>query len=107
MSSRVELHEVKKFLNVLISVPRIQRISILKTINSLQSVYILHLAYNILFNTSIPLSPDDRATLKKNIFYIKQLASKRVPLKRKRQILVKKHQLLVKLAKIILEHSPE
>ncbi len=93
-----------EFLKFLLKVTKGQRIAVLKSLNSRQCSIIRQTAYNILFNSSIELSPEDREFFKSNSVFIKQLASKNICLKNKRGILVGKTKLIERIARIALAY---
>ncbi len=81
-----------------------QRIDFLKNIRPQQCVIIQHVAYNILLNSNIELSTEDRNYLRKHVSSIRKLASEKICLPEKRSILVKKAPTVYRLMKIALSY---
>ena len=104
MSRGDDNSEVIDFLKFLTQVSDKQRIALLSYLNSKQCKIIRQLAYNILFNSSINIASEDLLFLKKNSDYIKQIASKNICLKKKREVLVKRHLLVKRLGAIALTY---
>ena len=92
------------FVKTLVLVNHQQRLGILQNISKKQCAIIRQVAYNILFNSSINLTDKDRSYLRRHSKSVKELASRRVCLKRKTAILVKKHQLVKYLAELTLRY---
>jgi hypothetical protein len=95
---------IKDFLKLFALTTRSQRLALLRGITKKQCAIIRQLAYNILFNSSIDLSNSERAYLKQNSIEIKQLASRKVSLDRKKDILLRRHLLIKRMALIALKY---
>jgi hypothetical protein len=92
------------FLKLLVLSTPQQRLNILRTVNKKQCAVIRQVAYNLMFNTSIEIASEDRNYLKRNSVPIKELASRKICLQRKRSILSHKHLLIKRIATIILKY---
>ena len=92
------------FVKTLVLVNHQQRLGILRNITKKQCAVIRQVAYNILFNSSIALTDKDRAYLRRHSKSVKELASRRICLKRKTAILVKKHLLVKYIAEITFHY---
>ncbi len=77
-----------------------QRIDFLRNIRPQQCVIIQHVAYNILLNSNLDLSVEDRTYLRRHVSSIRRLASSTICTIEKRTILVKKAPVVYRLMKI-------
>lgn len=83
-----------------------QRVNFLRGITKNQCSLIRQIAYNVLLNPNIKLSDKNRRYIKRHLVSVKELASRRICLERKRLILVKKHLLIKRLCSIVYEYLP-
>ena len=105
MTSTVAFNrDVIEFLRLLLGTNRVQRLGVLRNITRKQCTILRHLAYNIMFNSSIELSVKDKSYLKHQINSLKILASKKVCLADKKDIFAKKHLLIKRLAQLGLKY---
>ena len=95
---------VLDFMKVFLITTKEQRLGILRNITKKQCAQIRQVAYNILFNDSLNISAEEREYLKRHHTSIKQLASGRVSLDRKKRILVRKQLLVKRLAEIAVNY---
>lgn len=99
--------ELQNFIRFMVLAPRLQAISILTNITRKQCDFIRQIAYNILFNQSIDFSEQDRDYFKRKSISIKQLASKRICLTKKRDILVYQYPVVRRLIDIVAKYLLE
>ena len=92
------------FLKAFLITTHEQRLAILRNITKSQCAKIRQVAYNLLFKDSLELKSEDRQYLKRHATSVKELASRRVCLARKRAIIVHKHLLIKRIAKIAVEY---
>ena len=100
----IVMDPVVHFCNTLKRVTPSQRIHILTHISKKQVSLARQIAYNVLINKDIALSEKDKKYFRRHLTSIKELASKKINLDRKRLILVKKHLLFKRLCIIILTY---
>lgn len=96
--------QVADFMNIFLITTHEQRLAILRTITKKQCAILREVAYNLLFNDSLDISPDDRQYLKRHHISIKSLASRRVCQEKKKTIVVRKHLLIRRLAEIAVNY---
>ena len=96
--------DVIEFLKLITITTYTQRVDILRNITKKQFRYIRQVAFNILFNSSIPLSVKEKQYLQRHSASIKKLASKRTCLDEKRIVLSGKQLLIKKLCEIALKY---
>jgi len=102
--SGADKDEIQSFLQLIVTTTKNQRLALFRNITPKQCHIIRQVAYNILINTSIQLTPKDRSYLRNSIDLLKQLASRRVEINEKREILLKRHLLVKKIAAIALQY---
>lgn len=96
--------ELIAFLRLFLLTTHEQRLAILRNITKSQCAKLRQVTYNLLFNDSIELSQEDRQYLKRHSKSVKELASRRVCLARKRAIIVRKHLLIKRIAQITVDY---
>ena len=96
------MEPIEHFCNILKRLTPSQRINILTHISKKQISLVRQIAYNVLINKDIVLTEKDKKYFTRHLPSIRELASKKVTLDRKRLILVKKHLMFKRLCIIIL-----
>ena len=86
---------------------RQQRISTIKHMTSVQCQILREVVYNLLFNSSIHISPKDRQYFNRRVNTLRMLASKRICAKEKRTILSTHQSLLKKVVHTVLNYLEE
>jgi hypothetical protein len=99
-----EYGDIVDFLKIVTLTTHQQLLCILRTVTKQQCAIIRQVAYNLMFNSSLDLKAEDKNYLKRNSSVIKQLASRKVCLQRKKSILEHKHLLVKRIATIVLKY---
>ena len=95
---------VVEFCTALVITNHEQRLALLRYIDQKQCAYLRDVAYNILLNKDINLKDSDRKYLRRHKSAIKELASRKTCIDRRRIVLVRKHLLIKRLAKLTLDY---
>lgn len=81
-----------------------QRLAFLRLVDKRQCAYLRDVAYNILLNKDLGLKDKDKIYLRRHKTSIKELASRKTCIDRRRVVLVRKHLLIKRLAQLTLEY---
>ncbi len=100
MSKRLEIN-VPGFLNFFLSFNRSERVTFLQNIGQVYAEILREIVLNLLLNKDINHSNNEKNYLNSNIKYLREIASKRTPLSRKRVIFVHKQMLVKRIATIV------
>ena len=81
-----------------------QRESFLLHLTSKQCLVLRNCSYNLVMNSSIAITQNDKNYLKKQMGIIRQLASKKICTTEKRGLLVKKNLLIRRILRILVDY---
>ena len=81
-----------------------QRESFLLHLTSKQCLVLRNCSYNLIMNSSIAITQNDKNYLKKQMGIIRQLASKKICTTEKRGLLVKKNLLIRRILRILVDY---
>ena len=98
------MRSLKHFLRLLSITGRAQRISLLRHISKSQCTHLKGLAHNLMFNSEITLTSEEKKYLTRHSGVIKQIASRRVCLEEKKNLLVDNQRLVKRLVDIGLAY---
>ena len=98
------MKSLKIFLKLLSTTRRQQRISLLKHVSRAQCTHMRSLAYNLMFNSAMNLTPEERKYLSRHSRVIKQIASRRFCLQEKKDLMVDNQILVKRMADIVLPY---
>lgn len=102
--SGVSVSDVYEFINSFLGFTPKQRLAVLSDVTAAQCEVIRQVCVNILLNTSITISQEDRGYLNKQLPAIKKLASHNICTSDKKYILSKRGPLITRLFKIALNY---
>ena len=94
--------KVYNFATGFLSLNNRQRAAFFINVTHSQCKILISCAYNVLLNSSLDISVDDRKYLRRHSSIIRKIASKRICLSDKKHMLVKKASLVSRLLKIVV-----